>query len=212
MSGDRDDYARAGFGGALKPGTKPALILIDFARAYFDRACGLYAGVEAERANAARLADAARAAGVPVIFTRVEYSRPEDGGAFYRKVPALKAFDRGNPLGDFTSELAPQTGDEVLTKHYPSAFFATDLAERLHRAGIDTLLVTGLSTSGCVRATTLDALCHGLVPLVVEDACGDRDPAVQAANIFDLGAKYAEIVRTDWALGYLDEVGVARGA
>ena len=197
------DYATAGFGGTLIPGTSPALILIDFARAYFDKGCGLYAGVEAERAVAARLAEAARAAGVPVVFTRVEYTSPEDGGQFYRKVPALAAFDTGNPMGDFTPELPPQDGDIVLTKQYPSAFFGTDLAAQLHALGVDTLLITGLSTSGCVRATVLDALCHGFVPLVVEDACGDRDRRVHDANIFDLKSKYAEIVSSGAATAYL---------
>ncbi len=197
------DYAAAGFGGRLQPGKSPALILIDFARAYFDKGCGLYAGVEAERAVAARLADTARAAGVPVVFTRVEYTSPRDGGQFYRKVPALAAFDTGNPMGDFTAELSPHDGDIVVTKHYPSAFFGTDLAAQLHALGIDTLLITGLSTSGCVRATALDALCHGFVPLVVEDACGDRDRRVHDANIFDLKSKYAEIVGSAEAEAYL---------
>jgi maleamate amidohydrolase len=197
------DYAAAGFGGALQPGTRPALILVDFARAYFDRDCGLYAGVEAERSAAAGLALAARAAGIPVVFTRVEYRSPDDGGQFYRKVPALTAFDSGNPMGDFTPELTPADSDIVVTKHYPSAFFGTDLAGQLHALGIDTLLVTGLSTSGCVRATALDGLCHGFVPLVVEDACGDRDRRVHDANIFDLRGKYAEIVTAAWAKDYL---------
>lgn len=197
------DYSSAGFGGTLRPGAHPALILVDFARAYFDRACGLYAGVESERAVAATLAEAARGAGIPVVFTRVEYASPEDGGQFYRKVPALSAFDRGNPLGDFTPELRPTVGDIVVTKQFPSAFFGTDLAGLLHAAGVDTVLVTGLSTSGCVRATALDALCHGFVPLVVEDACGDRDRAVHDANIFDLGHKYAEIVIAAQMADYL---------
>ncbi len=201
------DYAAAGFGGRLHPGTSPALLLIDFARAYFDKRCGLYAGVEAERAVAARLAEAARAAGVPVVFTRVEYATPADGGQFYRKVPALAAFDSGNPMGDFTPELTPRDGDIVVTKFFPSAFFATDLAARLHALGVDTLLVTGLSTSGCVRATALDALCHGFVPLVVEDACGDRDRRVHDANIFDLKSKYAEIWGSPEAVAYLADRG-----
>jgi maleamate amidohydrolase len=201
------DYVAAGFGGKLLPGKSPALILIDFARAYFDKGCGLYAGVEAERTVAARLADAARAAGVPVVFTRVEYATTGDGGQFYRKVPALAAFDSGNPMGDFTLELAPHDGDIVVTKHYPSAFFATDLAAQLHARDVDTLLVTGLSTSGCVRATTLDALCHGFVPLVVEDACGDRDRRVHDANIFDLKSKYAEIWGSPEAVAYLADRG-----
>ena len=197
------DYARAGFGGKLVAGIRPALILVDFARAYFDRECGLFAGVERERERAARLAEAARTVGVPVVFTRVEYRSAAEGGRFYQKVPALAAFDSGNPMGDFTRELTPAPGDIVITKHYPSAFFGTDLADQLHGMRVDTLLVTGLSTSGCVRATTLDALCHGFIPLVVEDACGDRDRAVHDANIFDLRAKYAEIVDSDWAIDYL---------
>ncbi len=197
------DYAAAGFGGKLLPGKSPALILIDFARAYFDKDCGLYAGVEAERAVAAQLAEAARAAGVPVVFTRVEYATPSEGGQFYRKVPALAAFDTGNPMGDFTPELAPHADDIVVTKFFPSAFFGTDLAAQLHALGVDTILITGLSTSGCVRASTLDALCHGFVPLVVEDACGDRDRRVHNANIFDLKSKYAEVVGSAEAEAYL---------
>lgn len=197
------DYEAAGFGGALTPGKKPALLLVDFARAYFDHACGLYAGVEAERAVAARLVEAAHVSAVPVVFTRVEYRTPADGGQFYRKVPALSAFDTGNPLGDFTPELAPGPDDIVVTKCYPSAFFGTDLAARLRSLDIDTLLIGGLSTSGCVRATALDALCYGFVPLVVEDACGDRDCRVHDATIFDLRSKYAEIWDCDRALSYL---------
>lgn len=193
----QSDYAAAGFGVSLAPGKRPALILIDFACAYFDPASPLYARVEPVRAVAAMLRDAAVAAGVPVIFTRVEYVAGDparNGGMFYRKIAALTCFDRGNPLGDFTPELRPRSTDRVLTKHFPSAFFATGLAEQLHAEGIDTLVITGLSTSGCVRATAVDALCHGFVPLVVEDAVGDRDATVHAANLFDLRAKTAEIV------------------
>jgi maleamate amidohydrolase len=197
------DYAAAGFDGALTPGNRPALILVDFARAYFDPACGLYAGVEDIRAVATELTAAARTAQIPIVFTRVEYSDAADGGLFYRKLPALSAFDRGNPFGDFTPDLAPQGNDIVITKQFPSAFFATDLADGLRALSVDTLLITGLSTSGCVRATALDALCHGFAPFVVEDACGDRDQRVHDANVFDLRAKYAEIVDSAWVRDYL---------
>lgn len=205
------DYLGAGFGRALVPGQSPVLLLIDFARAYFDLASPLYAGVEGARASAARLHAAARAAGVPVVFTRVEYSADgHEGGVFYRKIAALKCFERGNPLADFTPELSPMQGDEVVTKHFPSAFFGTSLAENFHARGIDTVLVTGLSTSGCVRASALDALCHGFVPLVVTDAVGDRDSAVHAANLFDLGAKTAELVSEAQAAAYLGSFGATK--
>lgn len=204
MNAVAEDYAAAGFGGALQPGPRPVLILIDFARAYFDRESPLYAGVEAARASAARIHVAARAAGIPVIFTRVEYSADgHEGGVFYRKIAALKCFESGNPLGDFTPELTPLPGDEVVTKHYPSAFFGTGLADDLHARGIDTVLITGLSTSGCVRASAVDALCHGFIPLVVTDAVGDRDAGVHSANLFDLGAKTAELVSEAQAAAYL---------
>jgi maleamate amidohydrolase len=198
------DYKAAGFGGTLQPGNRPVLLLIDFARAYYDPASQLYAGVESARASAARLHLAARAAGVPVIFTRVEYSPDgHEGGVFYNKIAALKAFHTGSPLGDFTPELSPLPGDEVITKHFPSAFFGTALAEKLHADGIDTILITGLSTSGCVRASAVDALCHGFVPLIVVDAVGDRDARVHEANLFDLGAKTGELVSEAQAADYI---------
>lgn len=198
------DYQAAGFGGRLKPGNRPVLLLIDFARAYYDPASQLYAGVESARASAARLHLAARAAGVPVIFTRVEYSPDgHEGGVFYKKIAALKAFHTGSPLGDFTPELSPLPGDEVITKHFPSAFFGTALAEKLRADGIDTILITGLSTSGCVRASAVDALCHGFVPLIVVDAVGDRDARVHEANLFDLGAKTGELVSEAQAADYI---------
>lgn len=206
-----DDYRAAGFGGSLRPGARPALLLIDFARAYLDPAAPLYAGVEAARASAARLRDTARACGVPVIFTRVEYSADgHEGGQFFRKIGALECFVTGNPLADFTPELSPLPGDRVLTKHFPSAFFGTALTSQLVADGIDTLVITGLSTSGCVRATAVDALCHGFVPLVVTDAVGDRDPAVHAANLFDLAAKTAELVTEAQAADYLQQVAYQR--
>lgn len=207
------DYAAAGFGGSLPWGQHPALLLVDFAAAYFRTDSPLYAGVESERAVAVRLADAARAAGIPVIFTRVRYEpgvSGQDGGLFYRKVPALKLFDAGSPFADFTPELAPKPGDLVVTKQYPSSFFRTGLAGLLRDRGVDTLLIAGLSTSGCVRASAVDALCEGFVPVVIADACGDRDPGVQAANLFDLAAKTANVVLSPAVFDYLAQVSVTR--
>ena len=207
VPGDLDaDYAAAGFGGALPWGERPAVVIVDMAMAYFDPASPLYAAVEATLAPNVALAAAARAKGAPVVFTRVEYAAGlggRDGGLFYRKVRALACFDAGNPLGDFHPQLRPQPGDMVLTKHYPSAFFATALASTLTALRVDTAIITGLSTSGCVRATALDALCHGFVPVVVKDAVGDRAEAVHRANLFDLQAKYADVVPSARVLEYL---------
>lgn len=196
------DYARAGFGGGLGFGDRPALVIVDLARAYLDPESPLFlAAGDAALIASRNLADAARAAGLPVIFTRVVYQPGgADGGLFYRRVRSLACFDEGNPLGDFDSRLTPLPGDHVVTKQYPSAFFGTPLATTLHVLGCDSCVVTGFSTSGCVRATALDALCHGFRPLVVADGCADRDPDVHRGNLFDLGQKYADIVSSSHVL------------
>lgn len=188
------NYAGA-FDGNLQPGKRPALLIVDVVRAYLDPESPLYAAAEEALASNVRLLSAARAAGIPVIFTNVEYQAGGlDGGLFYRKVPALKAFLKGSPMGAFPPELQPGAGELVVTKQYASAFFGTSLAATLTSLGIDTVLVTGFSTSGCVRATALDTMQHGFVPIVVRDACADRHPAPHEANLFDLQAKYAEVV------------------
>lgn len=202
------DYAAAGFGGALGFGERPALVIVDFAMAYLEPGSQLYAGVEAELEINIALAEAARSARAPVVFTRVEYhAGGVDGGWFYRKVRALRCFDAGNPLGDFHPRLKPRDGDIVVTKQYPSAFFGTPLASTLHALKIDCCIVTGLSTSGCVRATALDALCHGFIPIVVRDACGDRDARVHEANLFDLAAKYADVITSAEVIAHFAALG-----
>ena len=194
------NYAGA-FDGHLAFGQRPALLIVDFVMAYLDPQSPLYAGVEAALASNERLVAAARAAGLPIIFTHVEYEPGgTNGGLFYQKIPALKAFDKGSPLGLFPPSLQPSAQDLVITKQYASAFFRTALADQLEAMGIDTLLITGLSTSGCVRATALDALQSGFAPFVVSDACGDRHSAPHASNLFDLQAKYAEVITEDDAL------------
>lgn len=196
-----DNYAGV-YEGRLQPGTRPALLIVDVVAAYLEEGSPLYmATAAAARDSNARLAAAARAAGVPVVFTNVRYQPGgADGGVFYRKAPVLKVFDEGSPLGAFPDGLTPQAGDRVFTKQYPSAFFGTGLAEMLHGEGIDTLLITGYSTSGCVRASALDAMQYGFIPLVVREACADRHDAPHEANLFDLQAKYAEVISEEQAL------------
>jgi len=202
------DYDRAGFGGALQPGRRMALVIVDVVMAYLDKSCPLYAGVEAALASNERLAAAARAAGAPVVFTNVIYEPGGlDGGVFFRKVPALKTFFRGSPLGAFPPTLQPAPGELVISKQYPSAFFGTSLASTLHAMGVDTLMLTGYSTSGCVRASTLDALQHGFIPFVCKDACGDREPNIHAANLFDIQAKMGEVVDEAQAIKLFERVG-----
>jgi maleamate amidohydrolase len=198
------DYEAAGFRGRLGWGDRPALVVVDVCRAYLDADSPLYAGVEDAVASAARLVDAARVGGVPIVFTRVEYEPGgADGGFFYRKVAALACFDRGNPLADWPEAPRPRAGEVVVTKQYASAFFGTSLASTLQAAGVDTTVICGLSTSGCVRASALDALQHGFRPMVVAEACGDRAAGPHDAALFDLEAKYADVVDEAEAVAHL---------
>ncbi|MGB5492696.1 MAG: isochorismatase family protein [Woeseiaceae bacterium] len=204
MSEELADNYRGAFDGSLGFGKKPALILIDFVQAYFEESCPLYAGVEESLTSALRIRDAARAADIPVIYTNVVYQAGgADGGVFFRKVPALEAFIEGNPLGGWPQGLIPAAGEVVVSKQYPSAFFGTSLAAMLTSLKIDTLIITGLTTSGCVRATCIDAVSSGFIPIVVSDACGDRHEAPHTANLFDMQAKYADVVNESWVLNEL---------
>jgi len=200
------NYARGGFNQQLQPGARPALLVIDFVKAYLLPGSPLYAGVDAAHAAAVKLLGAARAAGVPVIHTNVEYQPGgRNGGVFFRKVPALRSFEAGaHPeLAAFGEGLEPATGETLITKQYASAFFGTSLASTLTSLGVDTVLIAGVSTSGCVRASAVDCCQHGFIPVVVRDAVGDRAPGPHEANLFDLQAKYAEVRGIDEILAYL---------
>jgi nicotinamidase-related amidase len=195
-----------GFAGTLRPGRRPAVLAIDLMRAYFDPASPLCLPSRDCLASGARVLSAARANGVPVIHTRVEFAPDgSDGGVFVRKVPALEHLYGGGPLSELMPEVAPVEGELVITKQYASAFFGTSLASTLVARGIDTVVLVGVSTSGCIRATGVDAVQHGFIPLVVRDAVGDRTPQTHEGNLFDLQAKYAEVVDERTAVAYLEE-------
>jgi maleamate amidohydrolase len=200
----QQDYQQAGFEGRLGFGTSPALIVVDMARAYFDPGSPLYAGVEDTLTSVRRVIAAARAARLPIVFTEVKYQvGGADGGVFFRKIRALRCFEVGNPLRELQEPLAVEDGDIVVTKQYASAFFGTSLAATLTALRVDTLIITGVSTSGCVRATGLDACQHGFIPIVVREAVGDRDQRVHESNLFDLNAKYADVVSEADVLAHL---------
>jgi maleamate amidohydrolase len=204
MTADLAENYKGAFDGHLPFGTRPALLIVDFVMAYLDPASPLYAGVEDALASNERLLAAARQARIPVLFTNVVYTPGgADGGIFYRKVPVLKLFERGSPLGAFPPSLSPREDELVITKQYASSFFGTHLAATLTAQRIDTLLITGLSTSGCVRATALDACQHGFLPFVVREGCGDRHPGPHEASLFDLQAKYAEVISEADAVAHL---------
>jgi maleamate amidohydrolase len=195
----------AAFSGRVGWGSRPAVLVIDLVRAYTDPA-GPFGLPDPGPAVAAThaLVEAARAQGRPVVWTAVRYAPGlADGGLFVRKVPALACFAEDAP-GDWGSlTLVPEPGEPVLVKQYASAFFGTSLASTLHAAGVDTVVLAGVSTSGCVRATAMDALNAGFRPQVVREACADRTPALHDNNLADLDAKYADVTDLREALTHL---------
>jgi len=207
MTKELNENYKGAFDGSLGFGNKPALILVDLVQAYFQENSPLYARCEDALASAICIRDEARNAGIPVIYTNVVY-KPDgsDGGMFYRKVPALSAFVKGNPLGDWPDGLDPTDDELIISKQFASAFFGTPLAQSLNELGIDTLIITGVSTSGCIRATCIDAISSGFIPIVVSDACGDRHQGPHDANLFDMNAKYGDVVDEAAALHYLKEL------
>jgi len=199
------NYSKA-YGHSLTPGTKPALILVDLVQAYFEPDCELFADVDDALQSALRILEIARERGILIIYTNVVYQAAGlDGGRFYEKALPLKHFCTGSPLGEFTAGIEPREDELIVSKQYPSAFFGTSLASTLTSKGIDTLIITGLTTSGCIRASCVDAMSSGFIPIVVADACGDRHEAPHEANLFDMRAKYAEVWSESDACDYLSK-------
>lgn len=193
-------------------GRKPALILVDFVRAYFDADCELYADVQPALDAALRVRTAAREAQIPVIYTNVVFHESGmNGGRFFQKALPLRHFVAGNPMGAWANGLEPAASELVISKQYASAFFATSLSSTLTAMGIDTLLITGVTTSGCIRATCVDSCQHGFIPIVIEEACGDRHPAPHASNLFDMDAKYGDVCSEHEVVAWLSGLGQSAG-
>jgi len=192
------------YGHRIGFGQRPALLLIDFVAGYFDPQCDLYADVDDALDSALRLRDIARKAPIPVVYTRLDYDTAGvSGGVFFRKTPVLSNLVRGEPGSTWANGLEPDANEIVIAKQYPSAFFATSLASTLNALGVDSVILTGLTTSGCVRASCVDAMSHGFITSVVAEACGDRHDDPHQANLFDMNAKYADVVSEQEAQAFL---------
>jgi maleamate amidohydrolase len=197
----RDVYAARSMGGRQGAGDRPALVVIDLIYGFTDPASALACDCDGAVAATAQLLAAARAGGAPVVFTTVVYDAAgrETAQAFIAKAPALASLEPGSRWVEVDERLAPESGEPVIPKLFASAFFGTPLAAMLTSAGCDTVVVTGASTSGCVRATAVDALQHGYRVLVPREAVADRAPAAHEASLVDLDAKYADVVELDEA-------------
>ena len=194
------------FDGRIGFGKRAAVLVVDFIRAYTTPGAPLFAApvVEAVRQTVELLA-AARRKGVLVIYTRVIYSPSGvDGGIFVQKVPVLRTMVEGEPLAEIVPELPPAAADVVLNKQYASAFFGTSLAAMLTAQGVDTVILTGCSTSGCVRATAVDGMQHGFRVIVPRECVGDRRAEPHEANLFDINSKYGDVVSRAETLAWLE--------
>jgi len=193
-------HGRAGFG------RRPALVVVDVNRGFTDPASPLVCELDAVVAAIRRLLDGFRAARLPVAFTTVAYddAGKQAAAVFIEKVPALLALEAGSGWVEIDPRIAPLEGEPVLTKLWASAFHGTPLASFLTAQACDSLVVTGASTSGCIRATAVDALQHGYRVLVPSDAVGDRNPAAHDANLYDIDTKYGDVVTSDEVLVALE--------
>jgi len=181
------------------------LIVIDMNLGFTDPASPLRCDLEDVVAAIQGLLGTAREVGVPVAYTTVSYTAGDrrTAAAFLDKVPALSTLEAGSRWVEIDPRIAPLPDEPVLTKLFPSAFFGTTLASYLAAGGCDSLIVTGASTSGCVRATVVDALQHGYRPVVPREAVGDRNPAAHEANLYDIDAKYGDVMPVEDVLGFL---------
>ena len=201
-----DNYAGV-FDGRLGFGRKPALLIVDFINAYTTPNEPLFApDVVTAVGETVELLAAFRAQNLPVIFTRVIYnSNGLDGGIFVQKVPILLTMVEGEPMADIVPELAPTDSDVIINKQYASAFFGTPLAAMLTSLGVDTVVLAGCSTSGCIRASAVDGMQYGFRVIVPRECVGDRHPAPHEANLFDINSKYGDVVSKADVLKHLNK-------
>ena len=204
----RTDYERKGFASRAGFGRKPALLVIDFINGFTDPGTDLGGDFTNEIEAAARLQAAFRAARLPVAYTTVAY-RPDlgDGGTFVKKVPALGLLIRGTAWTEVDARLRPEAGEIVVEKQFASAFFGTGLDARFKGFGVDTLVLAGCTTSGCVRASAVDSMQYGYHTIVARDAVGDRAAGPHEANLFDIDAKYGDVVESREVLAWLTGAG-----
>lgn len=200
-----DVYAKAQLGRRMGFGRKPAVIAIDLVNGFTDPEMPLGSDLSAVIDQTNRLLERVRESGGPVIFTTIAYeANRKEAGLWLRKAPAQGDFVYGSPLIEVDSRLGWRPEEAVVIKKYASCFFGTTLSSMLTADGVDTLIITGATTSGCVRATTVDAMQHGFRPIVPRQCVGDRAAEPHEAALFDINAKYGDVVELDEVLAYLE--------
>jgi nicotinamidase-related amidase len=202
-----ESYVRKGFAARVGFGARPALLVIDIIRAFTDLRSPLASNLDEQVAAIRTLLGVARERDMPVIFSTVAYDPDlQEAGLWIRKIPSNSWLVEGSEWVELDERLERQPREMLLVKKYASCFFGTDLAARLVSRQIDTLVITGCTTSGCVRATAVDSCSLGLHTIVVQEAVGDRAELPHIANLFDIDAKYGDVVQLPDAVAYLEQV------
>ena len=206
---DKEFFRARGFGVKIGFGERPALIVIDMIKGFTNPDMPLGAPMESQIAAQKPMIDVAHERGIPVIFSTVIYNDADlkDAGLWAIKMKGTTTLKAGTEAIEVDPRLGMQPGDSLLVKKYASCFFGTDLVPRLLNQRVDTLIITGCTTSGCVRATAVDAVQNGFRPVVVREAVGDRSQAAHDQSLFDLNAKYADVLGLDETLQYMKTVG-----
>jgi maleamate amidohydrolase len=195
---DTDIYREQNFGNRIGFGRRSALLVVDFTVGFNDPALFGGGNIDPAIKRSAGLLDFFRKKGLPVAFTRVVYAEDgSDAGVFCLKAPELRMLTENHPAGQIVPELAPRQSEYIVRKTQASAFFGTGFAPWLIQQGCDTVVVAGCTTSGCVRASVVDALSHNFRPIVARDCVGDRAIGPHEANLFDLQQKYADVLERD---------------
>ena len=185
-------------------GTKPALLVGDFIYGFTDPTTPLGGDFSKELAVTADLLETFRAAQLPIVYTTIAYEPGfEDGGVFVKKIPSLKILEVGSKMVDVDNRIRPRPDEYVALKKYASAFFETDVDAYLKARSVDTIIMTGCTTSGCIRASAIDSMQYGYLTVVVEEGVGDRAQGPHDANLFDIDAKYADVVSVDEVNSYM---------
>lgn len=206
------DYKRKGFAERGGFGKRPVLLVVDFIKGFTDPSTPLGGDFGPEIALTAKLLEAFRASGLPVVYTTIWYEEDlRDAGMWVRKVPSLAILRKSTGMAEIDARIPPRKGEYVVEKKYASAFFETDLARHLRSRGIDTVIMAGCTTSGCIRSSAIDCISSGFHTIVVEDAVGDRAQGPHEANLFDIQAKYGDVVPASEVLEYVRTVTSAGG-
>ncbi len=202
-----DDYQSKGLAVRMGFGARPVLLVVDFINGFTDPSSPLGGDLTSELAATNELLTGFRAAGLPVVFTTIAYEPDlRDAGMWIKKVPSLEVLIKGSKMVEIDNRVEPRTGEYVVSKKFASAFFGTDLDTYLKARGVDTIIMAGCTTSGCIRSSAIDSIQSGYYTIVVREAVGDRAEGPHDANLFDIEAKYGDVVGLQDAFNYLRSV------